>query len=100
VGAQLTHAAGATARALFSTLGLHVFHTAYDLLTADGQAEWARRGNGTARQRDAQCAGSLGREYDDIPRYVVGPVQMNGTCALTLVLARSSGGGRLSPGES
>jgi hypothetical protein len=75
----------ATARGFFGALSQHDFQSAYDLLTTDTRAQWARRGSGTAEQNFAQFAGSLDRIYGDMRRYAVGPVRISGTRASTLV---------------
>ncbi len=80
----------ATARAFFAALQQHDFQTAYELLTADGQTQWSRRGSGNAEQNFAQFAGSLDRIYGDVRAYQVGPVHVTGTRASTLVTVRRS----------
>jgi hypothetical protein len=75
----------AAARGFYTALSQQDFQTAYELLTAGAQAEWARRGSGTAEQNFAQFAGSLDRVYGDVRSYQVGPVRINGTRASSLV---------------
>jgi hypothetical protein len=83
----------AAARGFYTALSQHEFQTAYELLTADMQAEWARRGSGTAEQNFAQFAGSLDRVYGDVRSFEVGPVRISGTRASTLVTVRRGASG-------
>jgi hypothetical protein len=81
----------ATARAFFAALSQHDFQTAYDLLTVDAQAQWARRGSGTGEQNFAEFGGSLDRVYGGIRHYEVGQVHVSGTRANTLVTVTRGG---------
>jgi hypothetical protein len=81
----------ATAHDFFDALSQHDFQRAYGSLTVEAQAQWARRGSGTAEQNFAQFAGSLDRAYGDVRAYQVGPAHVSGTRASTLVTVTRGG---------